>query len=852
MNNPPTAVLCTPLDVEHRALLELLARSNITEHTENGTIYEVTELRGLHTTWRLAITLSGRRNENTATALERAIDTWKPQILIVSGVAGGLRDSAIGDVIAAPKVYSYESGQDTDSGFLPRVDAVPCSHMLDQQAHRVAHEQSWMDRLGPESARQSPRVFHRPIAAGSKVVTGANSDTAKLISKVCGDAQGVDMEGYGAMATASRNSDVEAMVVRGVSDLLSDKAKSTDRTRQPLAARNAAAFALALIERCEPKLEHRSRTKATNGDTTYAGAIGAGTVANTGAIGPGATGHITINQHGRLGRVSSTGDRNMVSHHPTPQFGKARISRTRKSNATTHLCAAAYLDRDFRESVIEQVYARHDRAIAPNPGADAATVISHVLRARILDIVEQALLTAMLIAFLLIPAVDKLSLLICLGGWLLIGLKARTIGNELEISSNQRRINASSLLRKVTSKLTVAKLVLIVLALGAYLWIDVRTSGISIWVWLVALAACTAGFEMTRMYYLSRLPEESAPQRSLGKRIAYIGAAQRSLVITYSPDESEFTGFGNHIITHPLPLPLHPKDTANEPGPGFDIIDLNRYLKARIEALSVDSPATQGLPDLEVADQLFVSGREVTRPAVDITDLPASEFKFGSVEDVLNAPAAPVRHRIRCQVSCHGGEVVTTGFIYFALQGETLYLEYASYWLPMTKKDYHVFRQGSAHRIRAMLWCGSLAVATTPIDFLRSPYDSALNAWRGIKNTFRGRPALKGWRPPDCGARTSIRELGCDLGELERYPREAVKYSLILEHQLLEALSDFLDEHGVDTSALDDRITAIIHNQGVINYGEMSAGAIGAGATATAGAVGAGSTGAVQQPIGKG
>ncbi|MCH7229471.1 hypothetical protein L0U85_01130 [Glycomyces sp. L485] len=297
MKHLPTAVLCTPLDVEHRAALDLLDGHRITEHLEGGTVYEVTEFEGRHTAWRLVLTLTSRRNEDTAAAVEHAIAVWDPQILLLAGIAGGLRDSSIGDVIAATKVYGYESGQDTDGGFEPRVDTIRCSHMLIQQAHRVAEDRTWTGRLDPDQRR--PRVFHRPIAAGGKVVTGTGSETAALIRRTFGDTQGIEMEGYGAMAAASRSSGVDAMVVRGVSDLIDDKTKSADRTRQPLAARNAAAFALALIERCKPARQHRAEDDQVIGGGNYTGAIGDGAVANTAAIGPGASGHLTINQHGR-------------------------------------------------------------------------------------------------------------------------------------------------------------------------------------------------------------------------------------------------------------------------------------------------------------------------------------------------------------------------------------------------------------------------------------------------------------------------------------------------------------------------------------------------------------------------
>ncbi|WP_051326253.1 hypothetical protein [Glycomyces tenuis] len=295
MNHLPTAVLCTPLDREHRAVLALLDTNRITEQTVDGTVYELTELHGRHTTWRLVIALTSRLNEYTSAAVERAIGTWEPQILLLVGVAGGRRDAAVGDVIAATKVYGYESGRDTDSGFQARVDALRCSNMLDQRAHRVSADTVWTDRLDLEPDQAAPQVFHRPLASGNKVITGSASATADLISRTCDDAQGIDMEGYGAMVAASNNSGVEAMVVRGVSDLIDDKSKAADRTRQPLAARHAAAFALALIESCDPEPSSRKALAAHSDGPIYIGAIGDGAVSNVAASGPHARGHQQIN-----------------------------------------------------------------------------------------------------------------------------------------------------------------------------------------------------------------------------------------------------------------------------------------------------------------------------------------------------------------------------------------------------------------------------------------------------------------------------------------------------------------------------------------------------------------------------
>lgn len=296
MTELPTAVVCTPLDVEYRAVRALLDGHRFTERTERGTVFAITEIAGRHSAWRLALTLTGRHNERAAAAVERAVATLAPQALVLLGVAGGRRDARIGDVIAATEVYGYESGQDTDLRYLSRIKTFTTSHALSQQAHHAAEEGAWTARLGLAPGEDPPRVFHRPIAAGSKVITGLDSPTAALIGQHCGDAQGVDMESFGAMAAACAGGGVEAMVVRGVSDLIGGKTKDADRTRQPLAARNAAAFALALIERLEPAPAAPRGPDPEAQGAKYIGALGEGANATIAAMGDRAEGRITIHR----------------------------------------------------------------------------------------------------------------------------------------------------------------------------------------------------------------------------------------------------------------------------------------------------------------------------------------------------------------------------------------------------------------------------------------------------------------------------------------------------------------------------------------------------------------------------
>jgi nucleoside phosphorylase len=290
MKKLPAAVLCTPIDLERHAVLDLLEGHEFIDHEIGGNVYRQTEFEGPQGSWNLVLAMTGRGNERAAAAAEHALSLWRPQILVLCGVAGGRRDARIGDVVAATKVYGYETGQDTDAGLLPRPDSLPASYALLQRAQLISENGAWAARLDTPT----PRIFHRPIASGSKVITGNNSATADLLAQNSGDAQAVDTESYGAMIAASRRSAVEATVVRGISDLIGDKTKTADKIRQPLAARNAAAFALALIARSKPK-KAEIRPLAGGSGTTYIGAVGNGATANIAAMGERARGRIVFN-----------------------------------------------------------------------------------------------------------------------------------------------------------------------------------------------------------------------------------------------------------------------------------------------------------------------------------------------------------------------------------------------------------------------------------------------------------------------------------------------------------------------------------------------------------------------------
>jgi nucleoside phosphorylase len=278
-----SVVLCAALDIEYQAVREHIP-GTLVQVEERGTLYEVAALPALNSNWRAVLVLTDRDNVPAAVQVERAITSFRPQVVLFVGVAGGRRDARIGDVVAASMIYNYEAGMDTNSGLLPRIKTMPSSFRLVQQAHAVVRDNRWSLRVKPVPPPVTPAASVRPLAAGTKVVAGSTSETARLIAANCGDAQAIEMEGFGVLHAAYANKGVDALVIRGISDLLDGKSKLADQSAQPAAARHAAAFAFELLHRLTP--EAGPASAASHSTTT--GAVfqsGSGTnVANTGVV----------------------------------------------------------------------------------------------------------------------------------------------------------------------------------------------------------------------------------------------------------------------------------------------------------------------------------------------------------------------------------------------------------------------------------------------------------------------------------------------------------------------------------------------------------------------------------------
>lgn len=238
-------LILTPLPLEYDAVVKHLTGAR-NPTIRDAAAYEMGTFIGKHHTYSVAVREPGMKNVDMALATEKAIQHIKPQIVLLIGIAGSVKDVRIGDVVIAGSAFNYESGKETESGFLARPAEYHFSEDLLAHAQVLSRSQAWKKRTSDGAPEAT--VLIGPIASGDKVVAGTDNPTFERIKQNLSHIKALEMEAGGFGRTVQSHRHLHALVIRGISDMCAGKAETDQQNWQPIAAERAAAVGFELLD----------------------------------------------------------------------------------------------------------------------------------------------------------------------------------------------------------------------------------------------------------------------------------------------------------------------------------------------------------------------------------------------------------------------------------------------------------------------------------------------------------------------------------------------------------------------------------------------------------------------------
>jgi hypothetical protein len=269
-----------------------------------------------------------------------------------------------------------------------------------------------------------------------------------------------------------------------------------------------------------------------------------------------------------------------------------------------------------------------------------------------------------------------------------------------------------------------------------------------------------------------------------------------------------------------------------------------RFTSDELYAAIDTAIASLGLDRLTVRDYCFVSGngiresREILpciyeRPVQILDGVKAAEYRCKN--------DAQIRHYQWIRVHDWGNELVMSYFLRSAVRGTSLFVEINRFLLTPLQDTYHAVDKLAASdwKNTAGIAFGSIfagpALVIGALFTALGKFNTAIERITGSKEKAKRREIE---RDPafDYGAANSLRQT-LSSGYFAHYFQklDGEFYTKVLEHEILDAIVVFLEEHNIDTSELRERRTMILNSGIIVQGGDVTAEslAVGAGAMAT-------------------
>ncbi|MFD4612778.1 hypothetical protein [Streptomyces sp. NPDC058451] len=534
------------------------------------------------------------------------------------------------------------------------------------------------------------------------------------------------------------------------------------------------------------------------------------------------------------------------------------------SEATRLLCAGTYLDSEYRDRVIDELYVDEQRLCAPSPGFDAARVLAHALRARRLELAWDGAILGLWVVGAVLT-----------GYWLLIFL---ALGVQLAVATLIRgRSDNPPLYRRVPawflrwySRIGLAWYFLLTLGIAfsgggdsssgtSHYYDEYRTSSASLsdlltsfeaerlqaWLSIVVLALIALCLAARRGQVTRALTAELSPQRfpdaasdpalraeggRFQRLVGRIHAEQHQQLTMYH-EARPFCGAGTAHDTWVLAVELRPDAMKKQrPLSNRAVLETVRPLldQLRESATTAAFPVRDRLRRLEIGECVFLPVEGMLRREDAPYDPQAFEnHRMRAAEE----GAEKRRHFLCARVDGWEGELVVSVFVRVHTQGRMLMLEVAPHVLNPVRQEFKDADR-TAHRYNRNNLLGKAAYAVPRVPV--SPGIALFGLGRMIRFGWRLLTSGNAGALPE-GPALSVRELGSAPDGSLFQQMDVDRYLRTIQDRIAHGVRAALADAGYQTGEFVQKIVNISNGGVNIDSVEGSTFAVGSHATASSG-----------------
>lgn len=247
-------LILTALEVERLAIEKHLDNKKPISHPITKTDYTKGIFMTNGNTLEVIVGRTDQTNVNAAIETERAIDHFNPEYAFFVGVAGGLKDVKIGDIVIGQDVYWFERGKAESHNFKPRPKFGASTYALERLAGKYSKSEDWKLKASDLVNKDFAPVINTytgTIASGEKVDASIDSDLHQFLKQNASHALAIEMEGLGFLEVCRMRPLVKTLLLRGISDLVDKKNEMDAKGSQPYASSNVAAFLFGLLDQLD-------------------------------------------------------------------------------------------------------------------------------------------------------------------------------------------------------------------------------------------------------------------------------------------------------------------------------------------------------------------------------------------------------------------------------------------------------------------------------------------------------------------------------------------------------------------------------------------------------------------------